>query len=170
MDMNCAKFFGLLRLYEFMLCTTMKKKQSWENKSRMLIQNLFQLIVTDYSAMHCYYSCGLPNCLTSKVSKLAQNWGSKWPWYAIIVIFLHYWRAIFFCSLTRQEVFLVCDLLEKIMLPTKNVAASLGSTKVNRAKTLIVTPNYVLPLVLNLLLLPLVLNLFCKQYLSILDN
>ena len=127
--------------------TTMKKKQSWENKSRMHIQNLFQLIVTDYSAMHCYYSCGLPNCLTSKVSKLAQNWGSKWPWYAIIVIFLHYWRAIFFCSLTRQEVFLVCDLLEKIMLPTKNVAASLGSTKVNRAKTLIVTPNYVLPLI-----------------------
>ena len=46
----------------------------------------------------------------------------------------------------------MCDLLEKIMLPTKNVAASLGSTKVNRAKTLIVTPNYVLPLVLNLLL------------------
>ena len=55
------------------------------------------------------------------------------------------------------------------MLPTKNVATSLGSTKVNRGKTFIVTPNYVLPLVLNLLL-PLVLNLFCKQYLSILDN
>ena len=46
---------------------------------------------------------------------------------------------------------------------------ALGSTKVNRAKTHIVTPNYVLPLLLNLLL-PLVLNLFCKQYLSILDN
>ena len=92
--------FGLLRLYElyieFML--PQWKKQSWENKSRMHIQNLFQLIVTDHSAMHCYYSCGLPNCLTSKVSKLAQNWGSKWPWYAIIVIFLHYWRAIFLFS------------------------------------------------------------------------
>ena len=50
---------------------------------------------------------------------------------------------------------------------------ALGSTKVNMAKTLPVTPNYVLPLVLNLLLYhlePLVLNLFCKQYLSILDN
>ena len=89
---------GLLRIYEIHIEFMLRqwKKQSWEKKMRMLIQNLFQLIVTDYSAMHCYYSCGLPNCLTSKVSKLAQNWGSQWPWYAIIVIFLHYWRAIFF--------------------------------------------------------------------------
>ena len=84
----------------------------------MLIQNLFLLIVTDYSAMHCYYSCGLPNCLTSKVSKLAQNWGSKWPWYAIIVIFLHYWRAIFFVLWPgRRSSWCVTYLRNGILLP-----------------------------------------------------
>ena len=115
---DSANIFGLLRLselhIEFMLNTKMKKKQL----SRMLIQNLFQLIVTDYSAMHCYYSCGLPNCLTSKVSKLAQNWGSKWPWYAIIVIFLHYWRTFFFVLWPgRRSSWCVTYLRNGILLP-----------------------------------------------------